>query len=243
MYEAIINGSLGKLEAKYSPNKEQNSQIALVLHPHPLHGGTMSNKITYYMFKALQNNGFSVLRFNFPGVGRSEGQFDNGHSELIDASIALDWLIQNNPESRIIWVCGFSFGAWIALQLLMRRPEIITFVTAAPPVNLYDFNFLSPCPASGMIIQGTTDSIVPYEQVETFANKLNSYPKVEVKSHFIDGADHFFTNYTDKFQEVFNEYIHSKLTEDKERFANFKIGRRRRRSRKSLLNNAITPEK
>ena len=84
----------------------------------------MNHQIIYQLYYAFVHRGFSVLRFNFRGVGRSQGSFDHGQGELSDAASALDWAQSINPEARSCWIAGFSFGAWIGMQLLMRRPEI-----------------------------------------------------------------------------------------------------------------------
>ncbi|RMF11106.1 MAG: alpha/beta fold hydrolase, partial [Alphaproteobacteria bacterium] len=128
MPDVIFQGSEGRIEGRYQPGKGENPPIALILHPHPQHGGTMNNKLVYYLFHSFARRGFSVLRFNFRGVGRSEGSFDNGIGELDDAAAALDWLQAINRDAPQCWVAGFSFGAWISMQLLMRRPEICGFI-------------------------------------------------------------------------------------------------------------------
>ena len=107
--------------------------VALILHSHPQAGGTMNNKIVYDLFYIFQKRNFTTLRFNFRGVGKSQGVFDNGVGELSDAASALDWVQQIHPEAEQTWVAGVSFGAWIGMQLLMRRPEITGFVSVAPP--------------------------------------------------------------------------------------------------------------
>jgi len=122
MPEVIINGPEGRIEARYQPGREPSSPIAIVLHPNPQHGGTMNNKVVYAVYQTFQKRGYSVLRFNFRGVGRSQGRFDRGEGELSDAASALDWLQAHNPNASACWVAGFSFGAWIGMQLLMRRP-------------------------------------------------------------------------------------------------------------------------
>ncbi|MBN67102.1 MAG: alpha/beta hydrolase, partial [Rickettsiales bacterium] len=160
MPEIIFTGPEGRLEGRYHHNEDKSSPVAVVLHPHPLYGGTMNNKIVYRLYQCFAQNGFSVLRFNFRGVGRSLGKFDDGLGELSDAATALDWVQQQNPDASSCWISGFSFGSWIALQLLMRRPEIEGFVTVSPPANMYDFGFLSPCPAHGLVLQGDRDDIV-----------------------------------------------------------------------------------
>ena len=161
MPELIINGPAGRLEARYHHETPTNSPIALILHPHPQFGGTMNNQVVYALYYMFVERGFSVLRFNFRGVGRSQGYFDNGPGELSDAASALDWLQLQNPDARSCWIAGVSFGTWIAMQLLMRRPEIDGFICVAPPANLYDFSFLAPCPSSGLMVNGDKDRVVP----------------------------------------------------------------------------------
>src|ERR1700693_1089739 len=123
MPEVIFTGPAGRLEGRYHPAKQKNAPIAMVLHPHPQFHGTMNHQIIYQCYYAFAHRGFSVLRFNFRGVGRSQGSFDHGTGELSDAASALDWAQTINPEARACWVAGFSFGAWIGMQLPMRPPE------------------------------------------------------------------------------------------------------------------------
>jgi uncharacterized protein len=172
MTDVIINGPEGRLEGRYSHSRDSNAPIALLLHPHPQHGGTMNNKVVYTLYHGFVRQGFSTLRFNFRGVGRSQGTFDRGEGELSDAAAALDWLQTYNANASACWIGGFSFGAWIGMQLLMRRPEIDGFIAVAPPADRFDFSFLAPCPASGLIIQGDRDQLVPMEAVQKLINKL-----------------------------------------------------------------------
>ena len=134
----------------------------------------MNNQVVYHMYYAFQRRGFSVLRFNFRGVGRSEGLFDNGPGELADAATALDWLQAYNADAPSCWIAGASFGSWIAMQLLMRRPEIEGFICIAPPANLYDFSFLAPCPSSGLMVNGAKDRVVPTDSVRGLVERLKT---------------------------------------------------------------------
>tara|TARA_B100000131_G_scaffold48101_1_gene42720 strand:+ start:1622 stop:2257 length:636 start_codon:yes stop_codon:yes gene_type:complete len=211
MPEIIIPGPEGRLEARYQKGKDQRSPICLVLHPHPRQGGTMNNKIVYNIYHAFKNIGFATLRFNFRGVGKSQGSYDNGVGELTDAAAALDWLQNENPTAQNTWIAGFSFGSWLALQLLMRRPEIAGFVAVSPPANLYDFSFLAPCPASGLIIQGTDDKIVEAEQVSELADKLNKQKNLKVVYKKLIGADHFFKNELDDIQDAITKYVRKSI--------------------------------
>ncbi len=121
----------GRLEGRYQPSKQKSAPIAIILHPHPQFGGTMNNQIVYQLFYMFQKRGFTTLRFNFRGIGRSQGEFDHGAGELSDAASALDWVQSLHPDSKSCWVAGYSFGAWIGMQLLMRRPEIEGFMSIA----------------------------------------------------------------------------------------------------------------
>jgi alpha/beta superfamily hydrolase len=167
----------------------------------------MNNKVVYTMFHAFVRRGFSTLRFNFRGVGRSQGDFDNGQGELADAAAALDWMQSFNSNAASCWVGGFSFGAWIGMQLLMRRPEIDGFISIAPPANLYDFSFLAPCPSSGLIIHGTDDEHVPEPSVVKLANKLASQRNITVSYLPIAGANHSFGTQLDELTMALDDYL------------------------------------
>lgn len=208
MAEVFFNGPAGRLEGKYHQSDKQNAPAALVLHPHPLHGGTMNNKVVYNLYQSFVRNGFSVLRINFRGVGRSVGSFDDGQGELGDAAASMDWLQNQNPNASSFWIGGFSFGSWVALHLLMRRPEIERFVAISPPVSAkYDFNFLSPCPAPGLIVQGDNDSVVLEENVANFYEKISKQKTYKVEYNVINGADHFFRDKLDDLSEILDQYI------------------------------------
>jgi alpha/beta superfamily hydrolase len=207
MPEVIINGPEGRIEGRYHHCKTPNAPIALLLHPHPQHGGTMNNKVVYALYHAFVRRGFSALRFNFRGVGRSQGTFDRGEGELSDAASALDWLQTYNANTRSCWIGGFSFGAWIGMQLLMRRPEIDGFIAVAPPANLYDFSFLAPCPSSGLIIQGDKDQIVTLEAQQKLVNKLSHQRDIKIDYRIIKGADHFFQGHMEQLAAHAESYI------------------------------------
>ena len=213
MVDLLIPGPEGKIEVKYNHNKSDSSPIALILHPDPSRGGTMNTKIVFQLYKLFINNGFSTIRFNFRGVGKSDGLFDDGDGELIDAASVLDWLQQYNTNSKKCWVIGFSFGAWVAMQLLMRRPEINEFVCVSPPANIRDFSFLAPCPSSGLIIQGDKDAIASYDSTKILSEKLQKQRKADIVFKSIKGADHFYENYKEEFLSIVNSYIENKLLE------------------------------
>src|SRR6202521_4128686 len=207
MPDVIINGPDGRIEARYHHARVAAAPMALILHPHPQHGGTMNNKVVYSLYSAFAERDFSTLRFNFRGVGRSQGVYDRGEGELSDAASALDWMQSVNPNARSVWVAGFSFGAWIGMQLLMRRPEIQSFISIAPPANMYDFTFLAPCPSSGLILQGDQDSVVPVESVQKLVTKLSHQRDIKIDFRKIAGADHYFADRLDTIAAHVDGYL------------------------------------
>jgi hypothetical protein len=216
MPEVIFAGPDGRLEGRYHPQPNRDAPIAIVLHPHPQFGGTMNNKVVYNLHYAFHEMGFSVLRFNFRGVGRSQGEYDQGIGELSDAAAALDYLQSMNQNARHCWVAGFSFGAWIGMQLLMRRPDITGFVSVAPPANLYDFSFLAPCPASGLVINGTADRVAPPKDVANLVAKLHEQKGITITHTEIEGSDHFFRDEEASMQPMLSHvktYVTRRLSE------------------------------
>jgi alpha/beta superfamily hydrolase len=219
MAEVIINGPAGRLEGRFHQASHKNAPLAIVLHPHPQHGGTMNNKVVYTLYKTFAASGFNTLRFNFRGVGKSEGVYDHGDGELSDAACVLDWLQAQCIGFHQVCVAGFSFGAWIALQLVMRRPEVSHFIAVSPPANLYDFSFLTPCPVKGYIIQGRTDKIVECKSVENLSNRLKNQKGLEVDLTVIDEADHFFTNKLDILNMHVQSFLKSHFFDEKRQIA------------------------
>jgi uncharacterized protein len=214
MPELIINGPAGRLEARYHHESASDSPIALILHPHPQFGGTMNNQVVYTLYHTFAQRGFSVLRFNFRGVGRSQGFWDGGPGELADAASALDWLQIVKPDARRCWIAGVSFGTWIAMQLLMRRPELDGFICVAPPSNLYDFSFLAPCPSSGLMINGDKDRVVPSVSVGELASKLKTQRGIRIDHEIVPGANHFFENKTEELQDIVGRYLNMRMAID-----------------------------
>ena len=212
MPEVIINGPEGRLECRYMPSDAPDAPTALILHPEPDRGGTMNNRVTYALYKHCQSRGFAVMRLNFRGVGRSQGEDDNGEGELSDAATAMDWLQAQNPGSQQCWIAGFSFGAWIGMQLMMRRPEIHGFISITPPATTHDFSFLAPCPASGLIVNGENDEHVPPEAIHKLVNRLPIQRGVRVDINIVPGANHFFTDHLEPMISHVSAYLDASVT-------------------------------
>ena len=211
MPEVILTGASGRLEGRYAPPKTDNAPIALILHPHPKAGGHMNNPVAVQLYHLFMKRGFATLRFNFRGVGKSQGEFDSGIGELADAATALDWLQTTNPTASQCWVAGYQFGAWIGMQLLMRRPETDGFVSVSPPTNVYDFSFLAPCPASGLILHGSGDTVATPVEVERVVAKLRTQKGISIAYELVDGANHYWSNHLPAVEHHVGHYLDQRM--------------------------------
>ena len=171
----------------------------------------MNNAIVQALYKTFVRRGFATLRFNFRGVGKSQGEFDQGLGELADAASALDWLQAMNPTASQTWVAGWDFGAFIGMQLLMRRPETDGFISVAPPTNMYDFSFLAPCPASGLILHGGSDTVTPSNEVDRVVAKLRTQKGITVQYDIVDGASHFFLEHLEAVEKHVGGYLDKRM--------------------------------
>jgi len=184
----FIHGTAGALQALYQPG-EAGKPAVVVCHPHPQYGGTMRNKVVYWMGRAFEDAGCSVLRFNFRGVEQSEGEWDEGIGEADDARAALDWLHTRHPESSL-WLAGFSFGCYAGLQAARTDARVSRMFAVAPAVNLWSFAFMQGETRPMTVISGTNDEIVPFEQVRASVRGKNN-----ISFHAIEGAGHFFPDH------------------------------------------------
>lgn len=211
----ILSGAAGRIEAEYHQSTvSRSAPVALLFHPHPQLGGTMDSPVVQHLFQLFVDRGFSVLRFNYRGVGRSQGEFENGPGELSDAATILDWLQEVNRHSSHFWAVGHSFGAWLGMQLLMRRPELTGFVAVSPPVTVYDFSFLAPCPSSGLIVNGTSDKVALPRDVRELALHLKSQRGITITHQEITGANHVFRNKLNELVRVLTRYLDKREREE-----------------------------
>jgi alpha/beta superfamily hydrolase len=183
---ARIAGPAGALEALIEfPQSARPERVAVICHPHPLHGGALTNKVVYTLAHTLQAHGAVAVRFNFRGVGASEGQYDGGNGEIEDALAVVAYAAERWPGSSLI-LAGFSFGANVALRAATRTtPEWL--ITIAPAVAMLRGAVLPPqCP--WLIVQGEADEIVDAGQVQRWAAGFTPAPTV----HLLEGVGHFF---------------------------------------------------
>ena len=170
----------------------------------------MNNKIVQLMYNIFLENGFSVIKVNFRGVGKSDGVFDNGQGELSDAAAALDWIERENLDYSQCWVSGFSFGSLICMQLIMRRPEVNNFIAVSPQPNVYDFSFLAPCPTSGQVVYSENDELVTKESIIELDNRIKNQKGVDVNFSKIKNSNHFFKNKEFELTAEIEKYLKEK---------------------------------
>ena len=192
------------LQALYHPGRVGHPAV-VVCHPHPQFGGTMRNKVVYWMARAFEEAGCSVLRFNFRGVEQSEGVWDEGRGEADDARAALDWMDEVHPESRL-WLAGFSFGCYAGLQAARLDDRVTHMFAVAPAVNLWPFAFMIGENRPITVIAGTADEIVPFEKVQRSVKG-----KSNIRFHPIAGAGHFFPQHMDQMAELLLADVRSEL--------------------------------
>lgn len=199
----IIPGTGVKLEAVLrQPERKSLRGAAVICHPHPVYGGTMNNRVVFRTGKAAIDAGLAAFRFNFRGVGASTGEFENGLGEQQDVAAAIDWL-QAKFSGLPLVLIGFSFGAWVGLQVADRDPRVMAMVGLGLPVNHYDFDFLTENVKPALYIIGTADEFCPRDKMEQLARRLPPYSDVR----WIEGADHFFGNDIDHVQTLISEFL------------------------------------
>lgn len=199
----LIKGPAGKLEAKLSSGfpPDTTKAVGIVCHPHPLHGGSMDNKVVYTIVKAFNNQGVPCIRFNFRGVGKSEGSFDETIGETDDAISVIEFAKKLYPGKEI-WLGGFSFGAYISLKV-SQRTELSQLITIAPAVNLYNLNEFIPPPCPWLLAQGEDDEIVPLSAVQDWLDDVSPKPSLQ----FLPDTGHFFHKKLVDLRQIIEDHL------------------------------------
>jgi uncharacterized protein len=201
----FIPGPVGKLEAIYKPAEPETAAVrhaAVVCHPHPQHSGTMHNKVVFRAARALGMCGMPTLRFNFRGVGSSEGGYDEGQGERDDVRAALDWMAQTHPGAALV-VAGFSFGSMVGLPVGCADPRVTHLVGIGVPVMKYRLTEVMSCTKPKLFVHGTLDEFGPMAQMNSWFADLPE-PKQLVR---IEGADHFFNGHLDEYMAAIAGYF------------------------------------
>jgi len=173
----------------------------VITHPHPLYGGSMYNNVVESLVYAYQQAGYATLRFNFRGVGSSQGKYDDGQGEQEDVKAALHYLAEQGKN--VVDLAGYSFGAWVNA---LARPEgdiVQRMVMVSPPVAFLDFGPPQSIPQLRLVVAGGRDEIAPSELIKTILPNWNSSARLEI----IEGADHFYGAYTEKLESILTDYL------------------------------------
>ena len=199
----------GQLEAILKePRTGPPKGVALVLHPHPLGGGTMHNKVVFRAAAALNDAGLITLRINFRGVGQSTGTHDEGRGERDDVRAGLDYLSSNYPDLSTT-LCGFSFGARVGLEVGISDQRVRYLIGIGTPVNKYDFEFLEACRKPLLLVHGEHDEFGAADQLKQIAADLERLTQVRLV--IIPGAGHFFEDKLDELKRAITEWITAQL--------------------------------
>lgn len=196
-----LQGPAGRLEALHTVPPGDVQGAALVCHPHPQYGGTMHTKAVYRSARALWDAGYEVLRFNFRGVGRSDGSYDEGRGEQDDARAALDWL-QRRASARRVILAGFSFGSYVAMRLAEERHDIHARIALGVPLDLFDFGFMRPGGTPLLLLAGEADDFCPPDELRRLGARLGS----EARVHIVPGAGHLLLEAMPQLQAAVEEF-------------------------------------
>jgi len=205
----FLQGQAGRLEALLNLGVSNAQYACVICHPHPLYGSTMHNKVVFHAMKALNAFGFPVLRFNFRGVGKSEGKHDSGHGEADDVKTALDYMAER--FSLPIIFAGFSFGAAIGLRAAVPHPQVKALIALGIPLSAegrdYSYALLRESNKSKLLLSGGRDEFARAELLDQVAAEAAEPKRVVV----ISGADHFFTGHLEEMQTALNGWVREVL--------------------------------
>jgi len=199
----------GRLEAILKePRDASVTGVALVLHPHPLGGGTMHNKVIFHAAAALNDADLITLRINFRGVGQSTGEHDEGRGELEDVNAGLDYLAENYPGQPVT-LCGFSFGARVGLEIGTSDARVVNLISIGTPVDKYDFSFLQACRKPILIVHGDEDEFGDLKRLVKLVDSLKQNGSVELQ--VIADCGHFFEDHLDELKQVITDWTKRQL--------------------------------
>lgn len=204
MVDIMITGDAGKIHAVYHKSAVDGAPLAVVLSGNPRKKHHMNDRVSYAMFRAFMDVGFSVLRFNYRGVNDSEGSIGTTADNMLDIATVIDWIQNNNEDSDVIWLAGNGLGAWYVLQAMMRRPEVSGFVLVSPDPSLSDYTFLSPRPNRGLLIQGAMES----DDAKGYAAHLTQLLKkaqIDLETIRIKNSDQDYSTPPD-LRQMYNDF-------------------------------------
>ena len=200
---ADIQGPAGRIESLWS-DPATGEAAAVIGHPHPAYGGSMHSKVVHTIYRVLDRAGHPTLRFNFRGVGRSQGEYAGGNGETGDFAAAAAYA-RARTGRRELWAAGFSFGSWIGLQWALEDPDVKRFIALGLPVDNHQFGFLDRLPWPLAIVQGERDQ---YGGLENLRAAIDHWQRLgPVRHRVVKGADHFFTGKLAELQQALEEIL------------------------------------
>jgi alpha/beta superfamily hydrolase len=205
----VIEGPAGAIEAMIErPPDARGDIIAVCCHPHPLYGGTMQNKVVHTLARSCHDQRVTTIRFNFRGVGASEGRHDDAVGESEDAAVVADFA-QRATGATQLWSLGFSFGAFVAWRLAAARAAS-ALVTVAPPVQRFDFTLLPVPRCPWLVAQGDSDELVDHERVLAWTRSVSPPPEVRL----LAGAEHFFHGRLTELRSIVTTWLAARGAEN-----------------------------
>ncbi len=217
MVDIIISGDAGKLHAVYHKSDIPSAPLAVVLSGNPRQRHHMNDRISYAMFRAFMDCGFSVVRFNYRGFGNSEGEIGTTSENMLDIATVIDWIQNHNEDSDKIWLAGHQLGAWYVLQAMMRRPEISGFALVSPDASVTDFAFLSPRPNRGLLLQGANESDDARAFTAHLTQVLKRQAQIDLETIRVKNADAAYSEPAD-LRQMYNDlkaYVGRESAENK----------------------------
>ncbi|MEJ2234212.1 MAG: alpha/beta fold hydrolase [Syntrophobacterales bacterium] len=203
MDEELIFFMVGAIKIKGLLQTLSGDKGVVISHPHPLYGGSMHNNVVESLVQAYQQAGYTTLRFNFRGVGGSQGEYDNGQGEQEDVKAAVHYLGERGKNA--VDLAGYSFGAWVNALARPEKDTVQRMVMVSPPVAFLDFGSAEPLPQLQLVIAGSRDEIAPPELIKTILPNWSSSARLEI----IEGADHFYGGHTGKLESILADYFAS----------------------------------
>lgn len=217
MVDIIITGEAGKLHAVYHKSETPAAPLAVVLSGNPRQKHHMNDRVSYAMFRAFMDIGFSVVRFNYRGVNDSDGALGTTSENMLDIATVIDWIQNKNEDSDKIWLAGHELGAWYVLQAMMRRPEVSGFALVSPDPSISDYSFLSPRPNRGLLLQGTAESEDAKAFSEHLIQILRRQAQISLETIRVKNADCEYSQPAD-LRQMYNDlkaYVGRENAEDK----------------------------
>ncbi len=217
MVDVIIKGQSGKLHAVYHKSDLEAAPLAVVLSGSPRQKCHMNDRVSYAMFRAFMDIGFSVVRFNYRGVNDSEGAIGTTADNMLDIATVIDWIQNKNEDSDKIWLAGHQLGAWYVLQTMMRRPEVSGFALVSPDSAVSDFGFLSPRPNRGLLLQGMNEGEAANAFGVHLTQILKKQAQIDLETIRVKNADANYSTPAD-LRQMYNDlkaYVGRENEDDK----------------------------